>query len=56
MKKIIIFTGDPNSINSQIIFKSWSKLKKILKKKFTLFQIMTLLKVSSKTLNLKLDL
>ena len=32
-KKIIIFTGDPNSINSQIIFKSWSKLKKNIKEK-----------------------
>lgn len=33
MKKIIIVTGDPNSINSEIIYKSWSKIKPILKKR-----------------------
>lgn len=33
MKKIIIFSGDPNSINSEIIFRSWKKLSKSLKKK-----------------------
>ena len=29
MKKIIIFSGDPVSINSEIIFKSWKKIKKV---------------------------
>ena len=38
--KILVFSGDPNSINSEIIFKSWKKIKK-LKKKFILFVIMT---------------
>ena len=33
MKKIIILSGDPNSINSEIIFKSWKKISKSLKKK-----------------------
>ena len=33
-KKIIIITGDPNSINSEIIFKTWKKLDKRTKKKF----------------------
>ena len=31
--KIILVSGDPNSINSEIIYKSWKKLKKSLKKK-----------------------
>ena len=35
MKKIVIIAGDPNSINSELIIKSWNKLSKILKK-FTL--------------------
>ena len=38
-KKIIIISGDPNSINSEIIFKIWKKIKKKYKKKYTLFQI-----------------
>ena len=32
MKKIIIFTGDPNSVNSEIIFKCWRKIITHLKK------------------------
>ena len=32
MKKIIILSGDPNSINSEIIFKSWKKINKSIKK------------------------
>ena len=31
--KIIIVYGDPNSINSEIIFKSWKKISKNLRKK-----------------------
>ena len=26
--KILVFSGDPNSINSEIIFKSWKKIIK----------------------------
>ena len=33
MKKIILIGGDPNSINSEIIFKSWRKITNTLKKK-----------------------
>ena len=33
MKKILIVTGDPNSINSEIIFKVWKKMRDPLKKK-----------------------
>ncbi len=32
-KKIILVAGDPNSINSEIIFKSWKKINNNLKKK-----------------------
>ncbi len=35
-KKIIIVAGDPNSINSEIISKSWKKIKTPLKKKLYL--------------------
>ena len=38
-KKILIFSGDPNSINSEIIFKSWLNINDTLKK-FILFQIL----------------
>ena len=33
MKKIILIGGDPNSINSEIILKSWRKISNTLKKK-----------------------
>ena len=32
--KILVFSGDPNSINSEIIFKSWKKISPKIKKKF----------------------
>ena len=41
-KKILIITGDPNSINSEIIYKSWKKLDSKVKKNFYLFQILSL--------------
>ena len=31
--KIIIISGDPNSINSEIIYKSWKRIDNSLKKK-----------------------
>ena len=37
-KKIIILSGDPNSINSELIFKSWKKINSVTKKRFILFQ------------------
>ena len=33
-KKILIVAGDPESINSEIIFKSWRQLSKTQKKDF----------------------
>ena len=35
-KKIILVLGDPNSVNSEIIFKSWNKLSKSTKKRIYL--------------------
>ena len=31
-EKIPIISGDPNSVNSEIIFKTWKNLKKIKEK------------------------
>ena len=36
MKKIILVTGDPNSINSELIFKSWKKINNSIKNKIYL--------------------
>ncbi|MDC0619354.1 4-hydroxythreonine-4-phosphate dehydrogenase PdxA [Pelagibacteraceae bacterium] len=44
MKKIIIISGDPNSINSEIIFKSWKKINKSLKKRIFVISNYQLLK------------
>ena len=38
--KIIILSGDPNSINSEIIFKAWRKLNNSVKKKYFCYQIL----------------
>ncbi len=43
-RKIIIITGDPNSINSEIIFKSWKKISNKLKKKIYFISNLELLK------------
>ena len=34
--KIIIIAGDPNSINSEIIYKTWKKIDNKIKKKLYL--------------------
>ena len=36
MKKILLISGDPNSINSELIYKSLKKLSKNKKKKIYL--------------------
>ena len=36
MKKIVILSGDPNSINSELIYKVWKKINKSIKKKIYL--------------------
>ncbi|MDC0943020.1 4-hydroxythreonine-4-phosphate dehydrogenase PdxA [Pelagibacteraceae bacterium] len=43
-KKIIIISGDPNSINSELIAKSWKKLNSSVKKKIYLISNFKLIK------------
>ena len=50
MKKIVIISGDPNSINSEIIFKSWKKINKSIKKRIFLISNYQLLKQQFKKL------
>ena len=45
-KNIIILSGDPNSINSELIFKTFIKLSNKIKKKFTSSQTLIYLKLS----------
>ena len=54
--KIIIVTGDPNSINSEIIYKSWKKIDQSLKKRIFFISNLDLLKKQFKKLNYKIDL
>ena len=42
--KIIIVFGDPKSINSEIIFKTWKKIPKIIRKKIFIITNFYLLK------------
>ena len=37
--KILVFSGDPNSINSEIIYKSWKKIKTNIKKNLFYFKL-----------------
>lgn len=55
-KKIIIISGDPNSINSEIIYKCWKKLNKNLKSKVYLIANKKLLEAQFKILNYKIKL
>ena len=52
MKKIILVGGDPNSINSEIILKSWKKISTSLKKKIYLISNYNLIKDQSKKLKI----
>ena len=45
-KNIIILSGDPNSINSELIFKSFIKLSNENKKKFISSQALIYLNLS----------
>ena len=38
-EKIAIIHGEPYSINSEIIYKSWLKLNQIIRKKFLLLEV-----------------
>ena len=55
-KKIIIFSGDPNSVNSELIYKSFIKLKKGIRKKVYLITNYELFKMQLKKLNYSLNL
>ena len=54
-KKIILVTGDPNSINSEIIFKSWKKLSSKKRENIFLISNFNLLKDQFKKLKYKID-
>ena len=53
-KKIILVAGDPNSINSEIIFKTWQKLKNNIRKKIYLIGNYKLINEQFKKLNFKI--
>ena len=55
-KKIIIFSGEPNSINSEIIFKSWRKLNNSIKKKIYFISNFDLLSDQFKKLKYSIEL
>ena len=56
-KKIIIISGDPNSINSEIIFKCWHKINKELKSQIYFVSNYSLMKKQFKKLkyNVKME-
>ncbi len=55
-KKIILVSGDPNSINSEIIWKSWKKLSNNVKKKLFLVSSYKLLKDQFRRLDYKINI
>ena len=55
-KRIILIGGDPNSINSEIIFKSWKKLNKSIKKKLYVIANEELLTKQFKKINCKIKI
>ncbi len=54
-KKIILVLGDPNSINSEIIFKSWKKINSSLKKRIYIISNYDLVLSQFKKLNYSLN-
>lgn len=55
-KKIILVSGDPNSINSEIIYKSWKTLSKKIRKNIFIISNYKLLKDQYRKLNYKIKL
>ena len=49
--KIIIISGDPNSINSEVIYKTWKKINNSIKKKIYLISNYNLIKQQLRKLN-----
>ena len=54
-KKIILFSGDPNSINSEIIYKTWKKISSKQKENTFIISNFNLLKDQFKKLNYKIN-
>ena len=54
--KIIIITGDPNSVNSELIFKTYKRLSKTEKKNIYLVGNLKLFVAQFKKLNIKINL
>ena len=54
--KILIICGDPNSINSEIIFKAWKKITKLQRERVTLIGNFQLLSDQAKKLRIKVPL
>ena len=54
--KILIVCGDPNSISSELIFKSWKKINKSLRNKIYLIGSFDLLQSQFKKLKYKIKL
>ena len=55
-KKIILVSGDPNSVNSEIIFKCWKKIPSVIKKNLVLISNLKLINDNFKKLNYKIKL
>ena len=55
-KNIILLSGDPNSINSEIIYKCFKRLPRKIKKKIILISNLKLLREQYKLLNYKVNL
>lgn len=54
--KIVLIAGDPNSINSEIIFKTWKKINNNIKKKIYLIVNFELFRLQLKKFNFKIKL
>ena len=54
--KILIISGDPNSINSEIIFKAWKQINKSQKERLTLIGNFQLLLDQAKKLKIKVPI
>ena len=55
-KRIVIVFGDPNSINSEIIFKTWKKLNSSIKKRVCVVGNIDLIQKQFSTLGYNLKL
>ena len=56
IKKILIIGGDPNSVNSEIIFKSWKKLDNSIRRKIYLLTNYNLINEQFKKLKYSIKL